>query len=181
MEKRPPNSARASALQIALVIVFALLSVALVIAATYKLSPEMAPNQRWAATSSPPVQASQAPVALTPSTTALTQTLNVPEHKLTLRHPKDWSVGPKRFGNMTELVNIPSDQQGRVPITAKMKIRHQNRIDHADALGELVEISKETKTPVTFLTIGGWPAIQRASLEERQQPDEAPRFADPLM
>ncbi len=168
------KSTRASALQLVLALILICISVVLVIAATQK--PSSAGNSAGAR---PP--ASPALLAVAASNTPLTKTLTSAEHGLSIRYPENWSVGAKRFTNMEELVNIPAAKQGDVALTARIKIRHQTRLDHGDALNELVEISKEMKATVTFLTLGGWPALQRTTLEERQQPDEARRFEDPQM
>ncbi len=176
MKKRQTTSAL-SAIQIALSLLLISISIVLAIAATHN----PAASQRWGTSNARAAQTNPAAITLAPSTTPLTQSLDVPEHKMTIRYPDNWSVGPKRLSNMQELLNMPAEVQGRAPILTKIKVRHQNRIDHADALNELAEISKETKDPVTFLTIGDRPAMQRAGLEERQQPDEGPRFSDEYM
>lgn len=178
MKKRQKSSSHASAIQVVFSLTLICISVVLAIAAAQHTPLN---SQSWKTNNAPPSRAVGIAVPLTPSNTALTRTLNVAEHNLTIHYPDSWSIGPKRFSNMQELVNVSADKQDKLAVSARIKIRHQTRLDHADALNELVEISKETKAAATVLNIGGWPAIQRASIEDRPEPDEAPRFWDPYM
>ena len=110
----------------------------------------------------------------------LTQTLSIDSDSMgiTISYPDDWSVAPKRFTNMVELINVPADQQNVSPITAGVKVRTQSRTDHTEAVGELKEIAAEVSSPSTFLSIGGWPGLQRRSMERRQQPSKGPMNPD---
>jgi uncharacterized repeat protein (TIGR01451 family) len=112
----------------------------------------------------------------------LTQTLSIDVEGMgiTVSYPEGWSVSPKQFINMKELINVAADQQNTLQATASIKIRSQTRTDHAEALHELKEIAAEVDSPSTFLNIGHWPALQRRHMERRQQPSEGPRFADEM-
>jgi hypothetical protein len=109
---------------------------------------------------------------------ALTNRLEVKPHGIIVRYPANWSSPPKRLVNVDELVNVPADQQDKAPVTARIQITAVTRKDHAEALRELRDIATEVRAPSTFLSIGGWPALQRRQLEPRQQPSGGPRFAD---
>lgn len=112
----------------------------------------------------------------------LANNLEIEAHGMALRYPDGWSVFPKRFSNMDELVNVPADQQETVPVTARVKITSEPRIDHAEALGRLRQIGAGHQAPATaFLLIGGWPALQHRCIEQRPQPSEGPQFADKMV
>ncbi|MFI5394110.1 MAG: COG1361 S-layer family protein [Candidatus Binatia bacterium] len=89
-----------------------------------------------------------------------------------------WSVAPQRFGNAQELEKIPSS--GRAPLTAgipvappHVTITTEQRLDHADGLQRLKQIDAEWPTPSTFLSICGWPALQRRQLAPVPQRGES--------
>jgi uncharacterized repeat protein (TIGR01451 family) len=113
----------------------------------------------------------------------LTQTLSIKVESMgiTVSYPEGWSVSPKQFINMKELINVAANQQNTLPATASIKIRSQTRTDHAEAVHELKEIAAEVNSPSTFLNIGHWPALQRRHMERRQQPSKGPRFADEMV
>jgi len=105
----------------------------------------------------------------------LTKRLDIQRKGISVQYPEDWSVGPKRFENMDELINLPPGQQNR-PITAKIKITTEERKDHAEALQRLEEIRTGIGAPTSaFLSIGGWPAIQYGRIEERPTTGKLPR------
>ena len=101
--------------------------------------------------------------------------LTIKEHGITMRYPAGWSVPPRRFANMDEVVNVPAGEQERARPTARVQITAVRRTNHAEALRELREIVSEVHAPVTFLEIGGWPGLQRRHKEPRQQPSGWPR------
>jgi Abnormal spindle-like microcephaly-assoc'd, ASPM-SPD-2-Hydin/CARDB len=118
----------------------------------------------------------RAGAAQTPS---LPNVLNIQPFGISIRYPDGWSVAPKRYDNLDELINVPADQQGIAAETARLKIRVQSRTDHNEALQELQDIVNEVSSPSTFLAIGGWPAMQRWYVDNRQQPSTGPRNIDP--
>jgi hypothetical protein len=80
--------------------------------------------------------------------------------------PKAWSVIRSPSSNPTlELVfqRSVTDAQGRaaVAVDARATITVENRRDHAEAVRRLAEIAIEIPAPTRFLTIDGWPAMQR--------------------
>ncbi len=108
----------------------------------------------------------------------LTNTLNINNLGITVGYPSGWSVVPKRYANMDELINVPANQQSIVGETARIKIRTQARTDHNEAVSELREIAAEVRSPSTFLVIDSWPGLQRRDVEQRQQPSKGPRHID---
>jgi len=109
---------------------------------------------------------------------ALPNRHDIPTLGISLRYPDGWSVAPRRYANMEELIDVPADRQNTVEETARLKIRTQSRTDHNEAISELREIAAEVSSPSTFLAIGGWPALQRRHIEARQQPSQGPRHID---
>ena len=109
---------------------------------------------------------------------ALPNRYDIPNLGVSIRYPDDWSIAPKRYANMEALINVPADQQNTIGETARIRIRTQSRTDHNEAISELREVAAEVSTPSTFLTIGGWPALQRRNVEQRQQPSHGPRHID---
>ncbi len=101
-----------------------------------------------------------------------------------MQYPDDWSVGPKRFANMDEIIDIAAGQKNK-PITSKIKITTEERKDAAEALRRLEEIRTGIGAPTSaFLTIGGWPAIQFGRIEDRPTPGKnfpRPQFKDKKM
>jgi hypothetical protein len=112
---------------------------------------------------------------------ALQNEMTIKEHAITMRYPAGWSVSPRRFANMDEVVNVPASEQERTRPTARVQITAVRRTNHAEALRELREIVSEVHAPVTFLEIGGWPGLQRRHKEPRQQPSGWPLFADVMV
>jgi hypothetical protein len=97
-----------------------------------------------------------------------------------VRYPEGWSVAPKRYANLDELINEPIGQQG-VKASARIRIGIVTRENHAQAVSELRESAAEVSSPSTFLNIGGWPAFQRRHLERRPQPNRGPEFVDKMV
>ena len=50
---------------------------------------------------------------------------------------------------------------GQLLVTPQVRVTREQRTSHDDAMQRLSDIAAETSDPVTHLTIGGWPAIQR--------------------
>ncbi len=105
--------------------------------------------------------------------------------------PEGWSVAPRFAQNTTDLVAVPAERQNEVkvpqrgpdgkigPWTARLTVSRETRASHQEAVDRLKEIANEVAAPATFLTIGGWPALERqytADLphrgwEEAEDPD----------
>src|SRR6266436_2778622 len=114
------------------------------------------------------------------ASTSLTNSLSIAAKGITVRFPEDWSAA-EPTQNSWVILNVPADQQNTATPTVRVAIGYLERIDHADAVSQLLEYANESGQPSTFLTIGGWPAMQRVQLVKRPQPGEGPLFADPNM
>jgi hypothetical protein len=108
---------------------------------------------------------------------ALTKSLGIPAKGITVRYPENWSVGQPTL-NSWVILNVAADQQDTAKPTVRVAIGYLERVDHADAVNQLAEYAHESHNPSTFLTIGGWPAMQRVQLVKRPQPGEGPTFPD---
>jgi hypothetical protein len=79
-----------------------------------------------------------------------------------LTYPAVWSLSEIRFRNALELVR-PSAEAGAPP-AARVLITTEQRRSHAEAVQRLREIAAEIAERAQFMTIGGWPALQRRYL-----------------
>ena len=107
---------------------------------------------------------------------ALSQTLYMPEQRITVAYPDKWSVMPGGSANAYELINVPAEEQQSAARAAEEQqdaaragaariiIITEHRTDHAEAVRRLKEIAEEEESSPTFLNIGGWPALQRRHL-----------------
>jgi len=107
----------------------------------------------------------------------LTKSLIIPAKGITVRFPENWSAA-QPTQNSWVILNVPNDQQDTAKPTVRVAIGYLERVDHADAVSQLIEYANESSEPATFLTIGGWPAMQRVQLVRRSQPGEGPMFPD---
>jgi hypothetical protein len=106
----------------------------------------------------------------TPATIELARSIDLPELGFRLRYPDGWSVPPRRFTNMYEIVNVPFDKQTSVRPTAKVKITTEEGRDHAEALLRVRQIAFAVGAPPSaFVEIGGWPAFQWGHIEDVPQ------------
>ena len=112
---------------------------------------------------------------------ALPNQLEIKAQGISIRYPAGWSIPPKRYANVDELVNVPAGEHARGRPTARVQITAVPRTDHAEALRELRDIATENNSKPTFLDIGGWPGLQRRHTEPRQQPSGGPLFADKVV
>src|ERR1700720_1898425 len=103
----------------------------------------------------------------------LTKSLIIPAKGITVRFPENWSAA-QPTQNSWVILNVPNDQQDTAKPTVRVAIGYLERVDHADAVSQLIEYANESSEPATFLTIGGWPAMQRIQLVRRSQPGEGP-------
>jgi uncharacterized repeat protein (TIGR01451 family) len=113
--------------------------------------------------------------------TPLVHTLTIDALGMSVSYPDGWSVPPQRLVNMHELINVPANQQDTLEATARVKITTETRTDHAGAVRRLQEIAAEASSSSTFLSIGGWPALQRRHVEPRPQPSQGPAFVDEMV
>jgi hypothetical protein len=112
------------------------------------------------------------PPSLVDAASRLPNTLTIDSLGLTLHYPDGWSVAPQQLANMWQLVNVPADQQDVRVATAWVNIGATPRVDHTESLRELRSVADQVSAPSAFLAIGGWPALQRRSLEVRSQPSK---------
>lgn len=110
---------------------------------------------------------------LLPNTAQLDQGISV-------RYPSGWSIGQPTLHSWV-LLNVPSNQLESVVPTSQVAIGYLIRVSNADAVSQLTQYANESSVAPTFLTIGGWPALQRVQLVARHQPGEGERnpFPDP--
>ncbi len=97
---------------------------------------------------------------------ALVHTLGIEGRGMSLHYPDGWSAIPSQYGNAQEMQNAPADKIGA---SARMIITTEARGTHADAVNRLREIASEVSSPAVFLSIGGWPALQRRHLAPRER------------
>lgn len=98
-----------------------------------------------------------------------------------LSYPDGWMA--TRSANLDMLYHVPAGQLATLDAQARATVPHiavstERRKDHAEALHRLKEIEAEVSSPVTFLAIGGWPALQRQHLQARPQPGQDQAIGD---
>jgi hypothetical protein len=100
----------------------------------------------------------------------LTQSLVMDRLGVTLRHPDGW------FATLQDerawMVNAPLAQATGAALNglAQIFVTVEHRTDHADAVARLRDIASEFEGPVSYLMIGGWPAMQRRVITIKEQP-----------
>jgi hypothetical protein len=167
MKKRQKKSRRAFALQIIVSIALIAMSVMLVIAASTRTGS----------------QGSTAPNA---GNISLTESLNIAENGLTVLFPKSWSTAKE--ANVYKLFRVSKEKlqnlsHAEYNKTPQILIFTEKRKSHAEAVQRLREIAQEFHAPANYLSIGGWPALQRQYTAPREQPggEEDERIEGSLM
>jgi hypothetical protein len=91
----------------------------------------------------------------------------------TLRYPDGWSATLQ--DDRAWVVNAPLAHATGEALNglAQVYVIVEHRIDHADAIRRLRAIASEYEVPVEYLTIDGWPAMQRRVFVTREQPGAA--------
>ncbi|MGH9960511.1 MAG: WD40/YVTN/BNR-like repeat-containing protein, partial [Pyrinomonadaceae bacterium] len=107
---------------------------------------------------------------------ALTQVLNIEGEGSTVRYPSTWSGA--RTANVHKLFNMPAEQMEKLDVSRfgeipQITIFIEHRKHHEDAVRRLKEIEAEAPSPSSFLSIGGWPALQRRHLAPKPLPGAA--------
>ena len=100
----------------------------------------------------------------------LAQTLRMEPLGLAMRYPQGWSAMEEK--DSAWIVSAPLDQAtGRaLDSLTQIFVSVEHRTDHADAVDRLRAIASEYEAPVTYLMIGGWPALQRSVVVRKEQP-----------
>lgn len=101
--------------------------------------------------------------------------LKIQSKGIDIPYPDGWSTAQQ--GNVYKLIRVPADKlqgltRAALNRTAQLQIFTEKRKDHAEAVQRLSEIALEQKVPVTYLSIGGWPALERSFVAPREQPGE---------
>ena len=104
---------------------------------------------------------------------ALTQRAEMARDGVVARYPNGWAV--IQAPDTVRVVNLPQDRftaaDPQTLANATQVSIHVERVqNHAEALRLLQGIRGESTAPTTFLTIGGWPALQRRVVQARPQP-----------
>ncbi len=108
----------------------------------------------------------------TSAQTVLPHTASIYDKKgISVSYPDGWSLAQPSL-NSWVILNVPADQQDTITPTVRVTIGYLERPDHGDAVSQLAEYANESSVSSTFLTIGGWPALQRVQLVERHLPGE---------
>ena len=106
----------------------------------------------------------------------LSQTQELEREGFSLQFPAGWSYA--QDAGVKRLIALPAsraeaalsaEQADRIPLVF---VTTENRSSHAEAVQRLREIASESTATVTFLVIGGWPALQRREIADREQPGE---------
>lgn len=100
----------------------------------------------------------------------LTQSLAMEPLGYTLHFPNGWFA--ERQDNLARIVNAPPAQATGAALDglAKIFVTVERRANHVDAVRRLREIASEFDAPVEYMTIGGWPAMQRRVVTRKEQP-----------
>lgn len=89
-------------------------------------------------------------------------------------YPTGWSVGSRQLRNGYDLFSAPADKLARPDLTqlGHVLVSYEKYQSHAEVLRQLKNIAAEESASLTYLGIGGWPAIQRRFVAPVGQPGE---------
>jgi len=104
--------------------------------------------------------------------TKLSQTLDVKQFGFTVRYPANWSATQEN--GAVWVVNAPTaratghalDQLAQIYVTS------EQRTDHAGAVQRLRDLALEYDVPITYFSVGGWPALRRQVVVDQPQAGE---------
>src|SRR5262249_52049767 len=99
--------------------------------------------------------------------------LSIAENRVTVRFPNNWSAAKE--ANVNKLFRVSKDKLQNLSHadfnrTPQVLIFTEKRKSHTEAVQRLKEITQEFHAPVNYLSIGGWPALQRRYTAPREQP-----------
>src|SRR5262249_17416671 len=100
---------------------------------------------------------------------------------ITLSYPTGWSH--QRHQGLERLTGVPTTTLRTMPgvrqrDTVQVTVYTEVRADHAEAVRRLREIELEQLAPASYLTIGGWPALERRHVQPRPQAGDVEAEAD---
>ena len=95
---------------------------------------------------------------------ASVQVFTLPDNGISIDYPPGWS--PNRYANVNELLNVPPEKLSTLgaddrETVARIDISVIPLKSHAQAVSRLRNIAAESNATSTYLTVGGWPALQR--------------------
>lgn len=112
---------------------------------------------------------------------AKNQSLTLPTYGVTLQIPAGWSH--HNYANVDEVINLPAEKLPKASCSdfdnaARVHLGVLQFSNHSAAVARLPIVAAEHGEPPTYLTINGWPAMQRQSLVAKRvrgqdQEDEA--------
>ena len=100
---------------------------------------------------------------------------------VSIEYPPGWS--PNRYANVNELLNVPPDKLATLRAdrenVASIDVSVIRNKSHAEAVRRLRGIAAESNATSNYLTVGGWPALQRREVVPKPRPGPSPgRSAD---
>ena len=93
---------------------------------------------------------------------------------ISLRFPETWAVSGSKYRNAVELITKGAKGTESAP-EARTLIAVERRLNHDEAVDRLAEIASAHSGTLTYLSIGGWPAMQlryREPLPEVERPGQ---------
>jgi hypothetical protein len=107
------------------------------------------------------------PAAAQSGSSSNTQKLQLPESGATIAIPAGWSH--HQYANVHELLNLPAEKLTTMQPTdrdeaARIGFTVFHLKNHDEALTRLKQIEAEYAAAATYLTVAGWPALQRQNL-----------------
>jgi hypothetical protein len=108
-----------------------------------------------------------------PQPPPLTDRVEIAPDRVGVRYPAGWSVAQE--ARAARLVHLPTDRLASADVqtvntVAQILITVEKMRSHDDALRRLQDIRAESSAPTSLIVIGGWPALQRRSVQPREQP-----------
>ncbi|HMJ86737.1 MAG TPA: hypothetical protein VK504_26345, partial [Vicinamibacterales bacterium] len=105
--------------------------------------------------------------------TPLTERAEIAPDGVTVRYPAGWSIAQEahaaRIVNLSPARSAAADFQTHSNAT-QVVITVEQMPSHAEALRKLRDTRSASTASTTFLTIGGWPALQQRAVVVREQP-----------
>jgi hypothetical protein len=111
--------------------------------------------------------------------TTFSQTLEMKHFGFAVHYPANWSATQE--GGVVWIVNAPQAQATGKALDqlAQIYVSVEKRSDHAAAVQRLRNVALEYDAPVTYLSIGGWPALRRQVVVEKAQAGEGEDTSSP--